>query len=117
MQLSEITFETGRPVDGYGPNFFRVAGEVVEGKLAILPQSCGSWAGFDDPSPFVEVAKDLDVVFVGTGAQIAHIPPNFRAALEAAGLGVEIMNSPTACRPYNILLSEGRRIGLALIPV
>jgi uncharacterized protein len=63
------------------------------------------------------VAKDLDVVFVGTGAQIAHIPPNFRAALEAAGLGVEIMNSPTACRTYNILLSEGRRIGLALIPV
>ena len=117
MQLSEITFETGRPVDGYGPNFFRVAGEVFEGKLAILPQSCGSWAGFDDPGPFVEVAKDLDVVFVGTGAQIAHISPNFRSALEAAGLGVEIMNSPTACRTYNILLSEGRRIGLALIPV
>jgi len=27
------------------------------------------------------------------------------------------MNSPTACRTYNILLSEGRRIGLALVPV
>ncbi|MBT6864898.1 MAG: hypothetical protein HOA10_06005, partial [Planktomarina temperata] len=59
----------------------------------------------------------LDVVFVGTGAQIAHIPPNFCATLEGAGIGVEIMNSPTACRTYNILLSEGRRIGLALIPV
>ena len=117
MQLSEITFETGRPVDGYGPNFFRVAGEVFEGKLAILPGSCGPWAGFDDPSPFVDAAKDLDVVFVGTGAQIVHIPPNFRATLEGAGIGVEIMNSPTACRTYNILLSEGRRIGLALIPV
>jgi uncharacterized protein len=112
MQLSEITFETGRPVDGYGPNFFRVSGEVFEGKL-----SCGPWAGFDDPSPFVDAAKELDVVFVGTGAQIAHIPPNFRATLEGAGIGVEIMNSPTACRTYNILLSEGRRIGLALIPV
>ena len=117
MQLSEITFATGRPVDGYGPNFFRVAGKVFEGKLASLPNSCGPWAGFEDPSPFVDVAKDLDVVFVGTGAQIGHIPLNFRASLEGVGIGVEIMNSPTACRTYNILLSEGRRIGLALIPV
>ena len=117
MQLSEITFATGRPVDGYGPNFFRVAGEVFEGNLAILPNSCGPWAGFADPSLFVDAAKDLDVVFVGTGAQIAHIPPDFLASLEGAWIGVEIMNSPTACRTYNILLSEGRRIGLALIPV
>jgi len=65
----------------------------------------------------VDVAKDLDVVLVGTGANIAHIPADFRTALEAAGIGVEIMNSPTACRTYNILLSEGRRIGLALLPV
>lgn len=117
MQLSEITFTTGCPVDGYGPNFFRVAGEVFEGNLAILPNSCGPWVGFEDPSPFVDAAQDLDVVFVGTGAQIEHIPPDFRASLEGAGIGVEIMNSPTACRTYNILLSEGRRIGLALIPV
>ena len=117
MQLSEITFAKGRSVDGYGPNFFRVAGEVFEGNLAILPNSCGPWAGFADPSLFVDAAKDLDVVFVGTGAQIAHIPPDFRASLEGVGIGVEIMNSPTACRTYNILLSEGRRIGLALIPV
>mgnify|MGYP000205521425 CR=1 FL=1 len=117
MQLSEITFAMGRPVDGYGPNFFRVAGEVFEGNLAILPNSCGPWAGFEDPSPFVDAAKDLDVVFVGTGAQIAHIPPNFRASPEGVGFEVEIMNSPTASRTSNILLPEGPRIGLALTPV
>ena len=117
MQLSEINFDSGRPIDGYGPNFFRIAGDLFEGKLAVLPQSCGPWSGFDDPAPFVDVAKDLDVVFVGTGANIAHIPADFRTALETAGIGVEIMNSPTACRTYNILLSEGRRIGLALLPV
>jgi NitT/TauT family transport system substrate-binding protein len=38
-------------------------------------------------------------------------------ALEEAGLGVEVMSSPAACRTYNILLSEGRRIALALLPV
>jgi|TARA_B110000971_G_scaffold142636_1_gene145815 uncharacterized protein len=117
MQLTEISFDNGQPVDGYGPNFFRIAGKVFEGKVALLPQSCGPWLGFDDPAPFVDVAKDLDVLLVGMGANITHIPAGFLAALEEADIGVEIMNSPTACRTYNVLLSEGRRIGLALLPV
>ena len=117
MQLSEISFDNGRPVDGYGPNFFRIAGEVFEGSVALLPQSCRLWLGFDDPEPFLNVASDLDVVLVGMGANIAHLPLHFRAALENVGIGVEIMNSPTACRTYNVLLSEGRRVGLALLPV
>jgi uncharacterized protein len=33
------------------------------------------------------------------------------------GVGVEVMNSPSACRAYNVLLAEGRRVALALIPV
>ena len=117
MQLSEISFDNGRPVDGYGPNFFRISGEVFEGKVALLPRSCRLWLGFDDPAPFVKLAKDLDVVLVGMGPNIAHLPVGFRAALEQAGIGVEIMDSPTACRTYNVLLSEGRRVGLALLPV
>ena len=40
-----------------------------------------------------------------------------RASLEGAGLGVEVMNSPAACRTYNVLLSEGRRVALAVLPV
>jgi len=37
--------------------------------------------------------------------------------LEEIGIGVEVMSSPSACRTYNILLSEGRRIAAALLPV
>ncbi|HAL76885.1 MAG TPA: hypothetical protein DCM70_09750, partial [Rhodobacteraceae bacterium] len=37
--------------------------------------------------------------------------------LEEAGIGIEVMSSPSACRTYNILLSEGRRIAAALLPV
>ena len=56
-------------------------------------------------------------VFVGTGAEIAQLPAQFRETLEKAGLGLEPMSSPSACRTYNVLLSEGRRVGLALFPV
>jgi uncharacterized protein len=37
--------------------------------------------------------------------------------MEEAGMGVEVMNSPAACRTYNVILGEGRRIAVALIPV
>lgn len=117
MQLTEVAYPEGTPVDGYGPGFFRVAGDVIHGPVAILPGAVTAWAGYDDHSIFTAAAAHIDVLFVGTGAEIAHPPAAFRTALEAAGLGVEIMNSPSACRTYNVLLSEGRRIGLALIPV
>jgi uncharacterized protein len=37
--------------------------------------------------------------------------------LESAGLAVDVMASPSAARTYNVLLSEGRRIALAMLPV
>jgi len=51
------------------------------------------------------------------GPAIAPLPRPFREALEEAGIGVEPMSSPAACRTYNVLLGEGRRIAAALLPV
>ena len=59
----------------------------------------------------------IDVLLVGTGAEIAHVPAAFRTTLEDAGIGVEVMASPQACRSYNVLLGEGRRVALAALPV
>lgn len=118
MRLTEISYQDGAPVEGYGPGFFRIGGKVHEGALLILPGGTRRlWGGYDDLAPLLEAAADIDVLFVGTGAEIAQIPAPMRNALEGAGLGVEIMASPPACRTYNVLLSEGRRIGLAVLPV
>jgi len=117
MRLNEIRFTDSLPIEGYGPGFFRVGGQVHYGAVAVLPTGVVAWGGFADAAALVAVAAALDVIFVGTGAEIAPIPASLRAALEEAGVGVEIMASPTACRTYNILLSEGRRVGAALIPV
>lgn len=117
MRLNEVTYTDAVPIDGYGPGFFRVGGQVVEGPVLVLPSGAKSWTGYDDLEAILEAADHLDVLFVGTGAEIAHIPTVMRDAIEAAGVGVEAMNSPSACRTYNVLLSEGRRIGAALLPV
>ena len=62
----------------------------------------------------------FDVLLVGVGAGLGPLPEGFaamRGALEAEGAGVEVMATPSACRTYNVLLAEGRRVAAALMPI
>lgn len=117
MRLTEISYDTARPVEGYGPGFFRIGGQVLQGACLITPWDAGPWGGLEDVAAPLALAGKIDVLFLGMGKEIAHAPAEFRAALEEAGIGVEVMASPAACRTYNVLLSEGRRIALAVLPV
>ena len=117
MRLNEITYSDVKPIDGYGPGFFRVGGEAVDGPLCVGPFGVRAWGGYEDSATLIELVEEIDVLFIGTGAETAHVPGAFRAALEEAGLGVEAMNSPAAARTYNVLISEGRRVAVALLPV
>lgn len=117
MRLNEVVYTDAKPVDGYGPGFFRIGGVVYEGSVLVLPNGIAPWGGYTDPQPLLDAAAEVDVVFIGTGAEIAHIPADLRETLEGAGVGIDVMASASACRTYNVLLSEGRRVGLALLPV
>lgn len=117
MHLTEVDFDDVRPFDGYGPNFFRIGGDIVEGAVLVYPGGQLPWSGLSDPRPLVRLAGQIDVVFVGTGSEIAHVPTDLRAAVEGAGLGLEVMNTPAACRTYNVLVGEGRRVAAAVLPV
>jgi uncharacterized protein len=117
MRLNETVFTDALPVDGYGPGFFRLGGQAHEAPLAVLPSGVAQWSGYEDTDTFLQAAKLIDLLIVGTGSEIEHIPETFRATLEEVGIAVEFMASPQACRTYNVVLSEGRRVGLAVFPV
>lgn len=117
MRLTEISYPEARPIDGYGPGFFRVAGQVHRGAALVTATGVTAWGGIDDADTLLALVGQVDVVFLGTGATIARIPTALRDRLDAAGIGVEAMDTPAACRTYNVILSEGRRIAAALIPV
>ena len=117
MRLNEVSYTDAEPVEGYGPGFFRIGGKVHQGAVLTGPTGTMSWGGFDDADTLLSLKDQIDVLFVGTGAEIAHIPAPLRTTLEGAGIGIEVMNSPAAARTYNVLLSEGRRIALAMRPV
>ena len=117
MRLSEIRYDTGLPVDGYGPGFFRIGGAVHRGAVLLTAQGVAPWGGLEDAAPLLALAGAVDVLFIGTGDETEHLPAGLRARLDAAGIGVEAMASAPACRGYNVLLSEARRIAAALLPV
>lgn len=117
MQMHEITYKDAVPIDGYGPGFFRVAGQVIEGPVLVTSTRAASWGGLQDAAALEALVGSVDVIFLGMGADIAHPPAALRKALEELGVGLEVMSSPAACRTYNVLASEGRRVAVAALPV
>jgi uncharacterized protein len=56
-----------------------------------------------------------DVVILGTGNKQRFVHPRLTSTLTSRRIGVECMDNQAACRTYNILMAEGRRVALALI--
>ena len=117
MRLTEISYGSALAIESYGPGFFRVGTHVGRGACLITPWDAGPWGGLVDTAAPLALIGRIDVLLLGMGADLSPVPREFRMALEAAGIGVEPMNSPAACRTYNVLLGEGRRIAAALLPV
>lgn len=117
MKLTEMHFAEAQPVDSYGEGFFRINGQRIEGGMLVTGAGASGWNGYEDVEVLLALANDVDVIFVGTGKEIVHLPADLRSQIEEAGMGVEVMNSPAACRTYNVLAAEGRRVALAALPV
>jgi len=117
MQSREASFGAALPIDGYGPGFFRVAGEVHRGGLLIRAERAQGWSGFEDLASLRDLAGKVDLLLFGMGADIAPLPKGLQLELEEIGVMAEPMSTPSAARSYNVLLSEGRRVAAALLPM
>lgn len=118
MQMTEMEFGRQPPVESYGPGGFRVDGEWHDGSLLLLPGHVGTLDGppsVESLALVLDADDPVDVLLVGTGSDMAPLPGPLRAALDAAGIGVEAMSSPAACRTYNVMLVEARRVAAALV--
>ena len=58
-----------------------------------------------------------EVLLLGTGKRQVYPDLRLLAELSAAGMGVEVMDTASACRTYNILLGDKRRVAAALMPI
>ena len=112
-------------IDTYGDGGFRLSTGRHEGSLLILRDEARSWPVRSmaelAPAHFAEVIEagrgEVEFVLLGAGAANALPPRAVREALQRAGIGLEFMDTPAACRLYNILTAEGRKLAAALIAV
>ncbi|RMH39308.1 MAG: hypothetical protein D6688_14205 [Alphaproteobacteria bacterium] len=116
MRISDVDYGNGLPIDAYGPGYFRIGGQVHEGPRILHGGASMPWEGLADEGPLLALASKIDVLLIGTGAEMRFLAEGLDARLAAAGIGAEPMATPSACRTYNVLLSEGRRVAAALLP-
>jgi len=111
----------GLAVTGYGPGWLAVAGERFGHSLVLHGDGeRGAWRPrcFDDLSaadfaPLTQSRPEL--VLFGSGQRLRFPRPAWVRALIEAGIGIETMDTPAACRTWNILAAEGRRVVAALL--
>ena len=107
-------------ITGYGEGYVTVNGQRCESSVVVLPDRILTWdvASFDaldaDCFAFLE-ALNAEIVLLGTGSKQRFPHPSLTAALAQAGIGVEVMDVQAACRTYNILAAEERRVAAALL--
>jgi uncharacterized protein len=107
-------------ITGYGEDYVSVNGRRHEASLVVLPEKIIPWPAerFDTLSPEnFEFLKDLnaEIILLGTGARQRFPHPRLTAALTSAGIGLEVMDLKAACRTYNILVAEERKVAAALL--
>lgn len=118
-------FVPGRyPLDAIGAGGFRFAemshkGSIIAtpGGIRIWPVSRFSEVTIGSLQPVLDEADAIDFLLIGTGADIAFIPPALRDPLKQAGIAVEGMATGAAARTYNVLVAEDRRVAAALIAI
>ncbi len=116
-----LSTSTGNTVTGLGPGWVRIGTQEYRTSLVLTPEIVAAdWAGggFEGLAE-ADFARLLgyapEIVLIGTGATIRFPHPRLMRALTDAQIGFEVMDTAAACRTFNILAAEGRKVVAALL--
>ena len=124
MDVTPLVKQDAQIIQSYDDGRFRVSGTVYDGAVIVYPAATYQWdvngafeeLGYEDFRPLIDKSDDLDVVLLGCGAKMAMPPAQLKRDLRAAGLSIEPMDTGAACRTFNVLIAEGRRVAAAILP-
>ena len=124
IEIRDAHFPGRAPIDAYGNGGFRFADMSHRGSLLCLPSGIHGWE-LQEGEPLTVAslmrvlaeASEIEVLLVGTGANLKPIPADAKAALKAKGIASDPMSTGAAVRTFNIMLAESRAVAAALIAV
>ena len=110
-------------IRAYAPNRITINEEVYTTSLIVTPrQVVTEWPPVSFADLLAEHFETIvplrpEVVILGTGARLQFPAPSLTRSLVEAGIGIEVMDTGAACRTYNFLMSDGRRVAAALLMI
>lgn len=124
MDVTPLIPEGRQVIEAYGDGGFRITGARHQGPVLVFPEETLSWTvdSFDkldlaSLEPIMRRLPPLEILLIGCGRRMEFVHPELRARVRAAGPVIDVMDTGAACRTYNVLMSEARRVAAALIPV
>lgn len=124
IDINPVVPQGRQLIQSYGDGQFRISTVVFQGSVIVFPEETTSWS-VSDPShvtvetlsPITSVADHFDILLIGSGASFGRVPADLRRNLKDKGLVLEWMDTGAACRTFNVLVGEERRVAAALIAV
>ncbi len=108
-------------IQGYAPGGFKISGQVWRSGVIVLPSRSLPWldvlpakldeSHFRDLLPFM---NDIEIMLLGCGKTSILPDAGLRAFFKGHGVSLDVMDTGAACRTYNVLMSEDRKVAAAM---
>jgi uncharacterized protein len=121
LDVTPLVAKDRQVIESYGASGFRVSGNSYDGAILVLPHATQAWpvaaiADISAASLAPVIAAGIQILLLGCGHHMQLVPATLRQELRAHGVVIDAMDTGAACRTYNVLLAEDRRVAAALLP-
>ncbi len=122
MDITPMVPQGSQVIHSYGVGMFRIAGVVHRGSVLVFPERTIAWnvvsaeaLTIADFGQLTAPGEAVDILLLGCGERMFLPPQAVREELRGHGIALDPMDTGAACRTFNVLLAEGRRVAAALI--
>lgn len=122
MEFTTTVPDSRQVIESYGAGRFRVSGVNHAGSVLVfqditIPWTVEQMEGLtaDSFAPVIAAEPPVEILLLGCGENLQFLRPDLRSALREHRIGCDVMDTGAACRTYNVLVAESRRVAAALI--
>lgn len=122
MDVTPLIASDRQVIDSYGSDGFRVSGAAFDGAIIVFPDGTQRWSAAAMADVTVASLEPVlahggvEILLLGCGRRMVPVAQALRQRLREAGIVIDTMDTGAACRTYNVLLAEDRRVAAALLP-
>lgn len=123
MDITPLIDADKQIINGYGEGYCVVSQQKYEHPVIVFPQHTLDWQPKDvnelcaeDFKAVIQQKEQVELLLIGLGKSHRPPSPSLRQAMQSHGIQIDIMTADAACRTYNVLLAEGRKLAVAVYP-